>query len=38
MLLCAFLVAELRQQRPMFDLSLLRRPAFAGASLVAFTM
>ena len=37
-LLCAFLVAELRQERPMFDLSLLRRPAFAGASLVAFTM
>jgi EmrB/QacA subfamily drug resistance transporter len=37
-LLGAFLVAELRQQRPMFDLSLLRRPAFAGASLVAFTM
>jgi EmrB/QacA subfamily drug resistance transporter len=37
-LLAAFLVAELRQQRPMFDLSLLRRPAFAGASLVAFTM
>ena len=37
-LLCAFLVAELRQERPMFDLSLLRRPAFAGASVVAFTM
>jgi len=37
-LLAGFLVAELRQQRPMFDLSLLRRPAFAGASLVAFTM
>jgi EmrB/QacA subfamily drug resistance transporter len=37
-LLGAFLVAELRQQRPMFDLTLLRRPAFAGASLVAFTM
>jgi EmrB/QacA subfamily drug resistance transporter len=37
-LLCGFLVAELRQQRPMFDLSLLRRPAFAGASVVAFTM
>jgi EmrB/QacA subfamily drug resistance transporter len=37
-LLAAFLVAELRQQRPMFDLTLLRRPAFAGASLVAFTM
>jgi len=37
-LLGAFLVAELRQQRPMFDLGLLRRPAFAGASLVAFTM
>jgi EmrB/QacA subfamily drug resistance transporter len=37
-LLVAFLVAELRQQRPMFDLTLLRRPAFAGASLVAFAM
>ncbi|HVC83710.1 MAG TPA: MFS transporter [Solirubrobacteraceae bacterium] len=37
-LLAAFLVAELRQQRPMFDLTLLRRPAFAGVSLVAFTM
>lgn len=33
-----FLVAELRQRRPMLDLSLFRRPAFAGASLVAFTL
>jgi EmrB/QacA subfamily drug resistance transporter len=37
-LLGAFLVGELRQERPMFDLSLLRRPAFAGASLVGFTL
>jgi EmrB/QacA subfamily drug resistance transporter len=37
-LLGAFVVAELRQQRPMFDLALLRRPAFAGVSLVAFAM
>ena len=37
-LLFAFVVAELRQQRPMFDLTLLRRPAFAGASIVAFAI
>jgi EmrB/QacA subfamily drug resistance transporter len=37
-LMVAFAVAELRQERPMFDLSLLRRPAFAGASIVAFTI
>jgi EmrB/QacA subfamily drug resistance transporter len=37
-LFSAFLVVELRQKRPMFDLTLLRRPAFAGASLVGFTI
>ncbi|HXR14440.1 MAG TPA: MFS transporter [Solirubrobacteraceae bacterium] len=37
-LLCAFALAELRQERPMFDLTLLRRPAFAGASIVAFAI
>jgi len=37
-LLFAFAVAELRQERPMFDLTLLRRPAFAGASIVAFAI
>jgi EmrB/QacA subfamily drug resistance transporter len=33
-----FLVAEVRQRRPMFDLSLFRKPTFAGASLVAFAV
>src|SRR5271170_4574807 len=37
-LLVLFLIAELRQQRPMLDLSLFRRPAFAGASIVAFAV
>jgi EmrB/QacA subfamily drug resistance transporter len=37
-LLGAFIVAELRQAHPMFDLGLLRRPAFAGASIVGFTL
>jgi EmrB/QacA subfamily drug resistance transporter len=37
-LLAIFLVAELRQKRPMLDLSLFRRPAFAGASIVAFAV
>jgi EmrB/QacA subfamily drug resistance transporter len=31
-----FLLAETTQERPMLDLSLFRRPAFAGASFVAF--
>jgi len=35
-LLIAFVVAERSQRRPMLDLSLFRRPAFAGASIVAF--
>jgi EmrB/QacA subfamily drug resistance transporter len=37
-LLVLFFVAELRQERPMLDLSLFRRPAFAGANIVAFTL
>jgi EmrB/QacA subfamily drug resistance transporter len=37
-LLALFLLAELRQRRPMLDLSLFRRPAFTGASIVAFSI
>jgi len=37
-LLCAFVVAERLQERPMFDLTLLRKPAFAGASIAAFAL
>jgi EmrB/QacA subfamily drug resistance transporter len=37
-LLCLFLLAELRQRRPMLDLALFGRPAFAGASIVAFSI
>lgn len=37
-LLIAFVIVELRQKAPMFDLGLLRRPAFDGASLVAFAI
>jgi len=37
-LLCAFVVAERVQDRPMFDLTLLRKPAFAGASIAAFAL
>jgi len=37
-LFSAFLIAEHRQQRPMLDLTLFRRPAFAGASIVAFAV
>jgi EmrB/QacA subfamily drug resistance transporter len=37
-LLLAFLVVELRQARPMLDLTLFRKPAFAGASAVAFSL
>jgi EmrB/QacA subfamily drug resistance transporter len=37
-LLVAFLLAEHRQERPMLDLSLFRRPAFAGASIVALAV
>jgi EmrB/QacA subfamily drug resistance transporter len=37
-LLAVFFVVELRQERPMLDLSLFRKPAFAGASAVAFAL
>ncbi len=37
-LFALFLIAEIRQERPMLDLTLFRRPAFAGANIVAFTM
>jgi EmrB/QacA subfamily drug resistance transporter len=37
-LLIAFVIAELVQTRPMLDLSLFRRPAFSGASIVAFAL
>jgi EmrB/QacA subfamily drug resistance transporter len=37
-LFAAFLIAELRQSRPMLDLTLFRRPAFAGASIVALAV
>jgi EmrB/QacA subfamily drug resistance transporter len=35
-LLVAFLVAESRMRNPMFDLSLFRKPTFAGGSVTAF--
>jgi EmrB/QacA subfamily drug resistance transporter len=37
-LLVAFLLVEHLQRRPMLDLTLFRRPAFAGANIVAFTL
>ncbi len=37
-LLAAFAVVELRQERPMLDLSLLRSPAFTGVSLGTFAI
>jgi EmrB/QacA subfamily drug resistance transporter len=37
-LLAAFITAELKQSRPMLDLSLFRLPAFTGASIVAFAV
>jgi EmrB/QacA subfamily drug resistance transporter len=37
-LLTLFVLAERAQDRPMLDLSLFRCPAFAGASIVAFTL
>ena len=37
-LLGLFLVVERRQQRPMFDLSLFRNPAFCGVSIATFTI
>lgn len=33
-----FAVVELRQERPMFDLSLLRKPAFTGVSIATFAI
>ncbi|MGH9078489.1 MAG: MFS transporter, partial [Acidimicrobiales bacterium] len=38
LLLAVFLVAEWRQSEPMLDLTLFRRPAMVGVSLVAFTI
>jgi EmrB/QacA subfamily drug resistance transporter len=37
-LLVVFVVAEWRQSDPMIDLTLFRRPAMVGASIVAFTL
>jgi EmrB/QacA subfamily drug resistance transporter len=37
-LLVAFVAFEAMQSRPMLDLALFRRPAFAGASIVAFAI
>ena len=37
-LFVAFAVVERLQSAPMFDLALFRRPAFGGASIVAFTL
>jgi EmrB/QacA subfamily drug resistance transporter len=35
-LLVTFVIVELRQERPMFDLSLFRKPAFTGVSIATF--
>ena len=37
-LLCTFTIFERRQQRPMLDLSLFRKPAFAGVSAATFAI
>jgi predicted MFS family arabinose efflux permease len=37
-LLALFAVVELRQEHPMFDMHLFRKPAFTGAQIVAFTI
>jgi EmrB/QacA subfamily drug resistance transporter len=37
-LIIAFLIIESRRKEPMLDLSLFRNPAFAGVSIVAFTL
>jgi EmrB/QacA subfamily drug resistance transporter len=37
-LIVLFVVVERRQRRPMLDLTLFRRPAFAGASIVALSI
>ncbi|MGA9876273.1 MAG: MFS transporter [Solirubrobacteraceae bacterium] len=38
LLMVAFVIAELRHSRPMFDLSLFRRPAFVGVSVATFAI
>ena len=38
MLLVAFVVVERRSDDPMFDLTLFRKPSFAGAAIVAFAL
>lgn len=38
LLMAAFWYAELKQRKPMFDLSLLRNPTFLGASVAAFAL
>ena len=38
LLLLAFVLVELRSSRPMLDLGLFRRPAFAGAQIAAFSL
>ncbi|HEX5307648.1 MAG TPA: MFS transporter [Solirubrobacteraceae bacterium] len=38
LLFALFILAERMQERPMLDLSLFKRPAFAGANIVAFTL
>jgi EmrB/QacA subfamily drug resistance transporter len=38
LLMIAFIALELRAEQPMLDLSLFRKPAFAGASVAAFTL
>jgi EmrB/QacA subfamily drug resistance transporter len=37
-LIVLFVIVERRQQRPMLDLTLFQKPAFAGASIVAFAI
>ena len=37
-LLGAFLVSQVVEEYPMFDITLFRKPTFAGASIVAFTL
>jgi len=37
-LIVSFVVVELRQRRPMFDMSLFRKPAFSGVSLGTFSI
>jgi EmrB/QacA subfamily drug resistance transporter len=37
-LMVSFVAVEMAQERPMFDLTLFRKPAFVGASLAAFAL